>query len=146
MFEDIEYAEVPELGEVWVSATPTSGDLYDWIDLRPHLRPEYRGLPFKNLVFDDDLQEVWVLSTERGAAHPVLCRACVRRVLRSTSADAPPMTGLVADDPAGVFGWAWCPSCSERWFIPLLAQEVGIDLSHEIDRSGPLPVLVEVFG
>jgi hypothetical protein len=62
---------------------------------------------------------------------------------------SPDLSGseLIADDPKGLDGWAWCPVCGATEFIPLVAQGVegyGVDLVHAIDRSGPHPILVEV--
>ena len=148
MFESISCVEAPDLGEVWITIPVSDGPLYDWIDLRPLVPREYRGLPLKELagMYDDEgeFSEWWVLSTtDRGLAQTVDCPACIHRVLASDE-DAP-KTNLIADDPAGVFGWAWCPTCGYRLFIPMREHEVGIELTHGINRSSGLPVLVEVF-
>jgi hypothetical protein len=75
------------------------------------------------------------ISHAEASTGPVGCAAC----------DLSP--GLIANDPAGLYGWAWCPSCEERWFIPWIAevtQGYGVDLMFSIDTTGPRPILMEV--
>ena len=80
-------------------------------------------------------------------SEPVQCGTCLMAAMEGER--SPDLSGseLIADDPAGLFGWAWCPACGARWFVPTIAEVVegyGIDLVHSIDRTGPRPVLVEV--
>jgi hypothetical protein len=80
-------------------------------------------------------------------ATPVHCGACLLAAMDGER--SPDLSGseLIADDPNGLLGFAHCRACGAMEFIPLIAQGVegyGIDLVHSIDRTGPVPVLVEV--
>lgn len=150
MFDNISYQEVPERAEVWVVVGDAEPGSFTWADARPHVAPEYRRLPAVSVFYNDSDEgsdEVWVLSTAPGTRKPVRCKTCERRAMLDTTGWDAPRTGLVVEDPdgAGIYGYARCPACDERTFIQTLALELGVDLGLEIDRSGPLPALVEVF-